>query len=65
MKKLIAIIATATLLITGCSSGDGSSEEGVTYIVKVKMSSGRVVDCVVYSSYNQGGISCDFGGMAQ
>lgn len=72
MKKRIAIALciTGTVFLAACGGGSGSTAPGHggkfnndLYVRQVQVD-GRTVNCVVYSDmdYQQGGVSCDFGG---
>lgn len=70
MKKVIAVVAAAMLLV-GCSSPDeGGAERGqITYRGseklserKAELSDGRTVTCISYKASYAGGLSCDWEG---
>lgn len=78
MKKLlIASALVSVALLTGCSPAAGEDDWGVddTHVPvgidtanedveerRVLLEDGRMVTCIVYDSYQEGGISCDWDG---
>ena len=61
MKRIIPALAIAGLLLTGCVSGNANtSDEGRLHEDSITLKDGREITCVNYSSYNQGGLSCDW-----
>lgn len=65
MKKFIPALAIAALALTGCASGSTDAETsdgGRLHEVRITLTDGREVTCIKYASYNQGGLSCDWGG---
>lgn len=66
MKRLAVFALALPLLLAGCSA-PGEQQQGVTqdgqvYEVKQPLADGREVTCLVYASYYQGGLSCDWEG---
>jgi hypothetical protein len=67
---LTAALAVAVAVsLAGCSDGgspetDDSAGQGSTSLFErvITLTDGRTVTCVIYSSYQRGGVSCDFGG---
>lgn len=66
-------IAIAMTALVGCSAPDGEnaskedegkrvsvSNLGGVYEYSAPLKDGRTVTCLVYSNYNQGGLSCDW-----
>lgn len=58
MKYLIAVIA-AVLLLSGCGK-DGIDGHPTYFQKDFTMEDGRVVECVVFQSIQEGGLSCDW-----
>ena len=54
---LLAIFITLVIALTGC--GEGSKSDSI-YVEQVTMPDGRVVDCVIFQSIQEGGITCDW-----
>ncbi len=66
MKKLIIVLAVASLLLGACGeSGTAATPSqpgpwGSEFAVSVVDVNGRKVTCVVWDGYRAGGISCDW-----
>ena len=62
MKKITAVAAAALVMaLAGCASG--SEQERSTETLRqesIVLEDGRTVECVIYASYNNGGLSCDW-----
>lgn len=69
--RMITAALTAAVLaigLTACSSGgspDSDEKAGASsdklYERTITLTDGRVITCVVYSRYQAGGVSCDWG----
>jgi len=61
MKKITAVAAVVLVMaLAGCS---GSEQERSTETLRqesIVLEDGRTVECVIYASYNNGGLSCDW-----
>lgn len=71
MKKPVRVLLVAGLLLAGCNSpgGEGDANDSLTsekayddvYVTEVPLPDGSSVLCVIFHSYQEGGISCDWG----
>ena len=63
VKRIIPALAIVALILTGCDTGDKRVyNEDATKLHEehVKLKDGSEITCIKYSSYNQGGLSCDW-----
>ena len=56
MKTLIALALTA-LFLAGCSSEPSTGE---VYEKDITMKDGRTVTCLIFDSYQEAGMDCDW-----
>lgn len=65
MTRIIAVVALALLILTGCGGNDPanpSTESSGTYRIVDVNAKGRSVTCISWKNGYAGGLSCDWAG---